>query len=329
MRHPGSGWRPPARRSSVSPALRWVPAAACAVGLIGVLALGIGVRPASSAELTYVSAALGSADAKASLTRVERGVRSAVDVNGISVSVGSSRVSLASADQRSGTWNVIVAGSYRSTSFGRQTVLFAPQVIEEFLTVRTRTGPKLWRWRLDSGSLTPRLGADGGVSFGTNHVLSRLAITPAKIFDAAGRDVTPARTRWSLRQRRERLVARASARRSAPAAALRDRPCRHVPLVSYREHRRSEQLDAQRCRPASLRVTCSSRRSRREEAGRSRRPRGGRRLSTPWTARTFVRRPSTASLPQRPPAPSRSRSRPRRRRSAAFRRTTASRPHRS
>ena len=122
-----------------------------------------------------------------------------MDLNGISVSVGSSRVSLASAEPRSGAWKRYRGGVERSTSFGRQTVVFAPQVIEELLTVKTRIGPKLWRWRLDSGSLTPRLGADGGVSFGSNHVLSRLAITPAKIFDAAGRDVTPAGTRWSLR----------------------------------------------------------------------------------------------------------------------------------
>src|SRR5687767_2313430 len=129
MRLLGSGRRPLARLSAVSPALNWVPAAACAVVLIGALALGIGVSPASSAELTFVSTALGSADAKASLTRVEHGVRSTVDLNGISVSVGSSRVSLTSAEQMSGAWKRHRGGVVRSTSFGRQTVVFAPQVI--------------------------------------------------------------------------------------------------------------------------------------------------------------------------------------------------------
>ena len=153
---------------------------------------------------------------------------------------------LTSAERRSGAWKRYRGGVVRSTSFGRQTVVFAPQVIEELLTVRTRTGPKLWRWRLDSGSLTPRLGADGGVSFGYEP-------RPEPAGDHAGEDLQCCRARCDAGRhslvaapRRERLVARAGARRSAPAAALRDRPRCHPPLVSDREHWviRSEQLDA-------------------------------------------------------------------------------------
>jgi len=71
---------------------------------------------------------------------------------------------------------------------------------EEFLTVDHRFGPNVWRWRLDAGRWTPRLGAEGGVSFGADHIRAPFAIEPAKIFDEHGADVTPPGTKWSLQQ---------------------------------------------------------------------------------------------------------------------------------
>ena len=159
----------------------------------------VGAQAEISRETEFVSAALGPADATAVLTRSKGAVRSTVHANGLSMSLGRTRVAITSTHRGAGSWDRYRSGAARSTSFGRQTVVFAPGSIEELLTVTKRTGPRVWRWRLNPGALTPRLGVDGGISFGANHALSRLAITPAKIFSSSNRDVTPRGTRWSLR----------------------------------------------------------------------------------------------------------------------------------
>jgi hypothetical protein len=119
--------------------------------------------------------------------------------NGLVVGHGSSSVEVTSAAHVGGAWTRHRSGAIRETAFGSQAIVFANGMTEEFLTVERRLGPKTWRWRLEAGPWTPRLGADGGISFGTDHTLASFAIEPAKIFDDEGADVTPAGTRWSLR----------------------------------------------------------------------------------------------------------------------------------
>ncbi len=150
-----------------------------------------------------VLSAVGPVDAGAPLARVSGGVESKALESGLSVASRTARISLA-ADGVAGAWMPRRDGALRPTSFGHEAVVFRRGETEELLAVQQRLGTHTWRWELQSGALTPRLGADGAISFRGGHRLAPLAIAPPVVLDGAGRDVTPAGLRWSLEQKQNR-----------------------------------------------------------------------------------------------------------------------------
>src|SRR5690242_2329936 len=126
------------------------------------------------------------------------GTRVALRRSGFTVTSGRAAVSLSSAD--AGTaWSAYAHGVRRPTPFGRETIVVAPTRTEQYLTVTRHLGRRTWRWRLTTLDLTSRLGDDGAVGFlAGGHALTGLSIAAPKIFDANGRDRTPAGTHWSL-----------------------------------------------------------------------------------------------------------------------------------
>jgi len=173
----------------------------CALCAAVAAALLVPSRPASS-RTTFVDRALGARASDASLERrLATGATLAVDRRGLDAHVGSTTMSLASIGTGDGAWQPYRAGVARTTSFGRESILFGINRAESFLTVDRRQGPRAWSWRLDASDGTPRLDSDGGVTFVHAGRAVGLRILPVAILDARGRDVTPAGSRWSLTRR--------------------------------------------------------------------------------------------------------------------------------
>jgi hypothetical protein len=109
------------------------------------------------------------------------------------------RVGLSARTVGESRWEAHANGAWRSTPFGSEAITLGTDDPEHFLTVDRRVGRKTWAWRLET-SLTARLLPDGGVGFvdPATHRVSGLTIAPVAIFDAEGRDVTPAGAQWEL-----------------------------------------------------------------------------------------------------------------------------------
>ena len=85
------------------------------------------------------------------------------------------------------------------TRFGDEVVTVRGDRAEQLVTVRRRLGERTWTWRLDA-SLRARVGGGGSVGFfdPETHELSSIVIPPPRVFDDAGRDVTPPGLGWSV-----------------------------------------------------------------------------------------------------------------------------------
>jgi hypothetical protein len=153
----------------------------------------------TSRPATFVDRALGSPNADASLERrLVAGTTLAVDRAGIDARAGSQTIALTSGSAGHGDWQRYGSGVTRTTSYGRESVLFGINRAEQFLTVDRHLGTRTWSWQLDATHGAPHLGADGSVSFTRAGRLAGFHILPVAILDSAGRDVTPAGLRWSL-----------------------------------------------------------------------------------------------------------------------------------
>ncbi len=148
---------------------------------------------------TFVDRALGARSADASLERrLVTGTTLAVDHAGIDARAGSQTIALAARSAGHGDWQRHGSGVTRTTSYGRESVLFGINRAEQFLTVNRHLGTRTWSWQLDATKGTPHVGADGGVSFTRAGRLAGFRILPVAILSANGRDVTPAGLRWSV-----------------------------------------------------------------------------------------------------------------------------------
>ena len=153
----------------------------------------------TSTPATFVDRALGSPNADASLERrLATGTTLVVDRAGIDARAGSQTIALTSQNSGHDDWQRYGSGVTRSTSYGRESVLFGINLAEQFLTVNRHLGTRTWSWQLDATHGTPHLGPDGGVSFTRAGRLAGFHILPVAILDGAGRNVTPAGLRWSL-----------------------------------------------------------------------------------------------------------------------------------
>ena len=148
--------------------------------------------------------ALGAPKPDAPLARrPARGVKVRIDRGGFEVAGPKTLVSLSALDTGRAGWARFARGASRRTSFGRETIVVAPDKTEQFLTVDRAQGKRTWRWRLASPGIAPRVGADGAISFVRGHRLAPVHIAPVQILDAKGADVTPSGLRWSLRHTRK------------------------------------------------------------------------------------------------------------------------------
>jgi hypothetical protein len=126
------------------------------------------------------------------------GVTVGIDKTTFKVSAGRSAVGLEAAAS-SAAWRTYAHGVRRPTTYGHETIVVDPSRTEQYLTVDRHLGAHTWHWQLQTLDLTPRLGDDGSVGFLRNgHTLDGISIAPARIYDAAGHDRTPAGTRWAL-----------------------------------------------------------------------------------------------------------------------------------
>ncbi len=208
------------------------------LGIALTIAVGIGVAALAVRFVTTsppdapatVLRAVGPVDEAAPLARAFGNVESFALLSGLSVATPTARISLA-ADGVGGAWTSRRDGALRSTSFGHEAVVFRRGETEELLAVDRRVGARTWRWQLDSGGLTPRLGADGAVTFRGDHRLAPLAIAPVVILDAEGQGRHAGRAALVADAEAGSLVARAPARRREAAAPVRDRPDDHAPRL--------------------------------------------------------------------------------------------------
>src|ERR687888_950709 len=91
-------------------------------------------------------------------------------------------------------WRQFDNGVARPTPFGRETIAFGVNRVEQSLLVDRHVGIRVWEWKLGA-NVKAHIARDGSVRFGDS-----LLILPVAILDGAGRDVTPARLHWSLRK---------------------------------------------------------------------------------------------------------------------------------
>ena len=120
---------------------------------------------------------------------------------GVAVRHDGTALKLTATGTGSAPWTRHAWGVERPTSFGRESIVVAAPRTEEYLTVQRRLGPRTWRWRLESHKSVPRLEADGSLSLTTAGARAGVRVLPPVVFDAAGRDVTPQGTHWSLERR--------------------------------------------------------------------------------------------------------------------------------
>ena len=148
---------------------------------------------------TFVDRALGSPSLDASLQRrLASGATLAIDGGALAARVGSATITLASRGAGSERWLRFPNGATRTTSFGRESILFGINRAEQFLTVADHQGTRTWSWQLAASHGSPRLDAAGGVRFTDAGRLVGYRILPVEILDRHGRDITPAGLRWAL-----------------------------------------------------------------------------------------------------------------------------------
>jgi hypothetical protein len=161
--------------------------------MLALLAIGIG----RSTHAPFLSEALGKPAPRASLVRhPAHGLRVEIQRGGFEVVHRGTSVSLQGASAGR-AWKHYAHGAERPTPFGRETVVVGSRTTEQFLTVDRRQGERTWRWRLQTGGLTPRLNQDGTVVL-HDGALSGVSVDPARILTPGGRDITPAGLRWSV-----------------------------------------------------------------------------------------------------------------------------------
>src|SRR5919198_6204539 len=146
----------------------------------------------------YLTRELGSPLSSASLVRKPARLHPAlggkleIRAGGLKVTSGRQHLSLRFAGDAK--WRQYSNGVARRTAFGRETIAFGDNRVEQSLLVDRHVGTRTWRWQLSS-NVDARVAADGSVRFGS----SPLRILPVAILDGRGNDVTPKGARWSLR----------------------------------------------------------------------------------------------------------------------------------
>src|SRR5690242_10435455 len=147
----------------------------------------------------YLTRELGSPLSSASLVRAPARTSPALGGNleirhgGLKITSGHDTLSLRF--KGSAPWRQFSNGVARPTAFGREAITFGVNRVEQSLLVDRHVGTRTWSWSLRS-NVRARIARDGSVRFAG----SALRILPVAILGPAGRDLTPAGLRWSLRK---------------------------------------------------------------------------------------------------------------------------------
>ncbi|MDX6438217.1 MAG: hypothetical protein QOF45_800, partial [Gaiellaceae bacterium] len=172
------------------------------LAVVAALAAGAAsVFPHGSAipqQPAFLAKALGAGVAGTPERRTNAGQRVSLPRSGYQLEAGTHALTLSSAAPEGNSWHQFEQGAVRSTPFGTETVVVHRNVVEQFLTVEKRLGPKRWRWKLDTGTLKPHLRSDGSVLVSAGNLVGGFRILPAAILDGRGREISPAGTQWNL-----------------------------------------------------------------------------------------------------------------------------------
>jgi len=189
----------PARAGGVSIALIAFVAALLLGAWLFVIGPQSGPAKAHPSSAPFLQEALGAARAEAPLARrPAAGVAVAVERRRTVVRRNGHTLSLTAVGAGQAAWHAFEHGASRPTAFGQETVTIGTERTEELLSVNRRVGIRTWTWRLGMTTLEPKLRHDGSIDLQAGARFAGLRIAPAAILDAAGKDVTPAGTRWSL-----------------------------------------------------------------------------------------------------------------------------------
>src|SRR5262249_47904621 len=149
-------------------------------------------------EASVVARSLGRPQPATPLVRPALGAKLQVAHAGLTIASGTASLSLAFPAPSAGTWHGYEHGVSRRTSFGSEAITFGVNRMEESLSVDSHQGTRVWRWRLSTKQLVPRVGRDGSIRFKANGKPSGYRILPVAILDRDGNDVTPPGARWSV-----------------------------------------------------------------------------------------------------------------------------------
>jgi hypothetical protein len=146
---------------------------------------------------TFLTRALGVREPSRSLVSTPApDVQVAVHGGGFTIVTPDGTLGLSSDSTGSG-WTAYRHGAVRSTPTGPETITVAPDVTEQYRTIRKHHGITTWRWRLDT-TLEPRSSPNGFVGFFDGTRLTSLALKPVAILDRRGRNITPAGLHWQV-----------------------------------------------------------------------------------------------------------------------------------
>ena len=180
-----------------------------AIALVVAIAAGLVLFAGSSSDrpveqAPFLQDALGERAPAAPLLRTPApGTTVQLREGGYRVESGALDIGLRSIDSALGGADELerfADGVTRRTSYGWESVTVTPSRTEQFLTVARHQGRETWRWELTTLDLSPRVGADGRITFARpNGLVSETTyLDRVRILDGERRDVTPAGLSWSV-----------------------------------------------------------------------------------------------------------------------------------
>ena len=174
----------------------------------------------------FLTEELGSAHASAPLVR-KPAPGLTLSVTDASFGLATELASVSLGTSGTGEWQRHESGATRPTAFGSETITFADESVEHYLTVAEHQGQRTWTWPIKA-SVKARLLDNGGVGFvdPKSHRVLDVELGKAQVFDANRKDVTPKGARWSLVTRGGAVLLALELDDAKPSASVHDRPDR-------------------------------------------------------------------------------------------------------
>ncbi len=199
----------PNLRPDPAPAPQWTRLRLGLLGLAAALVAGLvllvgGALDRAVSQPAFLQAALGERAPQVSLVRAPTaGTTVRLREGGYHVDSGSFELGLRSVDDAGADGlERYEDGVGRRTSYGWEVSTVTRSRTEQFLTVARRQGQKTWRWELETLDLTPRVGADGRITFVHDDglITSPAYLDAVRILAEDRREVSPKVLGWSVAQ---------------------------------------------------------------------------------------------------------------------------------